>query len=122
MEGTITNITVTGHHISFQLTGWFWLAQYPEGGTNKQVIKVDCRRGISATVNQPDSFVAMTRDWTGGSVQNGEGKLLRLLQIAAERGSLVKVELTKPKLDFGEDNSFSLLGGDVWRITDACLR
>jgi len=122
MEGTITNIVVSDERIHFQLTGWFWLAQHPEGGTNKQVIKVDCRRGIPDTVNEADSFVAMTSDWRGGSVRNGKGKLLKLLQTAAERGSVVKFELVRPKMDFGGDRGFSLVGADVWRITDEDLR
>lgn len=122
MEGTITNIAVSDHRISFQLTGWFWLTQYPEGGTNVQIIKVDCRCGIPATVNQPDSFVAMTSDWSGGSVQNGKGKLLKLLQTAAERSTVVKFSLMKPKVDLGGDRSFTLIDADVWRVTDTDLR
>jgi len=122
MEGTITNIVVTDGCIRFQLTGWFWLTQYPEGGTNEQVIKVDCKRGVSATVNQPDSFVAMTSDWRAGSVRNGKGRLLNLLQTAADRGRVVRFELMRPKMDFGGDHGFTLIGADVWRISDADLR
>jgi hypothetical protein len=122
MEGTVTNIVVTDQIIRFQLTGWFWLIQYPEGGTNKQVIKVDCKRGISATVKQPDSFVRMTRNWDAGSVKNGKGYLQKILQTAAERGTVVKFELTQPKIDFGGEHGFTLIDANVWRITDADLR
>src|SRR5277367_454702 len=98
MKGTVTNVTVIGDRIQFQLTGWFWFHQYPEGGTNgEQVIKVDCRRGILATVNDPDSFVAMTSDQLGGSVRNGKGKLLAILQAAANRGNEVRFELMRSK-------------------------
>jgi hypothetical protein len=95
------------------------LDQYPWEGTNQQVIKVDCERGISASIT-PDSFVAMTTDWRGGSVQNNKGRLLQILQTAAGRHSEVKVALLNPKLDFGT-NGFAILDAKVWRITDADL-
>lgn len=123
MEGTLTNVVVVDDHIQFQLTGWFWFHQYPEGGTNgEQVVKVDCQRGISATVNDPDSFVAMTSDGRGGSVRNGKGNLQKILQTAEKRGRVVKFELMRPKMDFGGAHGFTLSGADVWRITDADLR
>jgi hypothetical protein len=123
MEGILTNVVVVEDHIQFQLTGWFWFHQYPEGGTNgQQIIKVDCQRGISATVNDPDSFVAMTSNWRGGSVRNGKGNLQKILQTAEKCGRVVKFELLRPKMDFGKEHGFTLISADVWRITDADLR
>jgi hypothetical protein len=121
MEGSITNIIETDQRIQFTLTGWFWLTQYPEGGTNKQTIMIDCRHGVEASVNNGDRFVAMTRDGRAGAVRNGKGTLLKLLQTAAQRGASVKFELMRPKIDFGE-NSFTLKGADVWKVTDIDLQ
>ena len=50
-----------------------------------------------------------------------KGRLLQILETAAERGSVVKFSLTQPKMDFGA-NGFTLLDAKVWRITDADLR
>jgi hypothetical protein len=119
MEGTVTNITLVDERIHFQFTGWFWLDQYPWGGTNQQVIKVDARKGISATLT-PTEFVAMTSDWGGGSVVNDKTKLIKILNTAAKRGTVVKFSLMQPKMDFGT-NGFTLLDAKVWRITDADL-
>jgi uncharacterized protein (AIM24 family) len=83
------------------------------------VIEVHRKGGFSATVS-PDSFVAMTSDWRGGSVQNDKGRLLKILESAAERGTVVKFSLTQPKMDFGAEG-FSLLDAKVWRITDVDL-
>jgi hypothetical protein len=122
MKGTVTNVARVDGRIHFRLTGWFWFHQYPWGGTNRQVIKVDCERGISATVT-PDSFVAMTRDWRAGSVQNDQDRLLQILQTAADRGTVVELALTQPRIDFGTNAfGFALLDAKVWRITDADLR
>ena len=120
MKGTVTNVVVVNERIQFRLTGWFWFHQYLLGGTNQQVIKVDCEHGISATVT-PDSFVAMTTDWRGGSVQNDKGRLLEILEAAGERGTVVEFSLLQPKLDFGT-NGFTLMDAKVWRVTDADLR
>lgn len=120
MKGTVTNVTMIDERIHFQLTGWFWFHQYPWGGTNQQVIKVDCEHGMPATVT-PDSFVAMTSDWRGGSVQNDKGRLLKILETAAERGTVVEFSLLQPKLDFGT-NGFTLTDAKVWRVTDADLK
>jgi hypothetical protein len=122
MKGTVTNVSMIDGRIQFKLTGWFWFHQYPEGGTNgEQVIKVNCERGISATVT-PDSFVAFTPDWRAGSVVNDKGRLLEILKTAAKRGTEVRFALTEPKVDFGGKNGFTILDGKVWRITDVDLR
>ena len=121
MEGTVTNVAVVDQRIHFQLTGWLWLHQYPEGGTNvEQIVKVDGQHGISATVGQPDSFVAMSSDWRAGSVRNEKGNLLKILRTASDRGTKVRFALLDAKMDFG--GSFTFMGAKVWRITDADLR
>jgi hypothetical protein len=121
MEGTVTNIVATEEGIHFRLAGWFWFTQYPWGGTNQQVIKVDCKRGIPATVHQADPFFAFTPDWRAGSLGE-KGRLLRILKIAEVRGRVVKFELTQPKVGFGPDGSLTLMDATVIRATDADLR
>ena len=120
MEGTITNVALTDERIQFHLNGRFWFSQYPPESPKQQVIEVHREGGFSATVSS-DSFVAMTKDWRAGSVQNEKGKLLKILKTAAERGTMVKFALMQPKMDFGT-NGFTLLDAKVWKITDADLR
>lgn len=120
MEGTVTNVALVDGRIQFHLDGRFWFTQYPPETPKEVMIEVHHEGGFSATVS-PDSFVAMTRDSRGGSVQNDKGRLLKILESAAERGTVVKFSLTQPKMDFGA-NGFTLLDAKVWRITDADLR
>ncbi len=120
MEGTVTNVALVDGRIQFHLNGRFWFTQYPPETPKQVVIEVHHKGGFPATVS-PDSFVAMTSDWRGGSVQNDKGRLLKILETAAERGTVVKFSLTQPKMDFGADG-FALLDAKVWRITDADLR
>jgi hypothetical protein len=119
MEGTVTNVALVEGRIQFQLNGRFWFTQYPPESTKQVVIEVHRKDGFSATVS-PDSFVAMTSDWRGGSVQNDKGRLLKILESAAKRGTVIKFSLTQPKMDFGAEG-FSLLDAKVWRITDVDL-
>ncbi len=121
MEGPVTNITVTGDRIQFQLSGRFWFVQYPEGRPPRHLIEVDGKRGISANVSQAELFFAMTADWRGGALRE-KGELLKILKTAAERGRVVKFELMRPKMDFGRDHSFTLTDAAVIRATDADLR
>jgi hypothetical protein len=120
MEGTVTNVALVDERIQFQLNGRFWLTQYPPESTKQVVIEVHRQGGFSATLS-PDSFVAMTRNGSAGSVQNDKGRLLKILTTAGERGTVVKFSLMEPKLDFGT-NGFTLLDAQVWRITDVDLR
>ena len=119
MEGTVTNVTVVDERIHLHLNGRFWLSQYPPEGTTPVKIEVHRKGGFRAIIT-PDSFVAMTRNWSAGSVQNDKTKLLKILQTAAERGTVVKFELTKPNMDFDGDG-FRLLDAKVLRITDVDL-
>ncbi|MBM3883233.1 MAG: hypothetical protein FJ387_26565 [Verrucomicrobia bacterium] len=121
MEGTLTNITVTGDRIQFQLTGRFWMEQFPDGRPPRQLIEVDCKRGVSATVSQAEPFFAMTSDWHGGAIRQ-KGALLKILKAAAEHGRVVRFQMLQPKLEFGRDGSFTLTDAAVIRATDADLR
>lgn len=115
MKGTVTNVVATGDKIHFQFNGWFNIHQYPWGGTNEEVVKVDCQRGISATVSLTDSFVATVPNVNAAAVRK-RGDLLPIFTAAAEHGRALTIELMSPKLAFGEQ-SF-LQDGKVWRITD----
>ena len=119
MEGTVKNVVSVEGHVQFQMNGRFWFAQYPPDSTRQAVIEVHRKDGFPATVT-PDSFVAMTTNGRAGSVQNDKGRLLKILERAAERGTEVKFSLTQPKIDFGT-NGFALLDAKVWQITDADL-
>jgi len=122
MKGTVTNVAVVDNHIHFQLNGWFWFSQYPEGGTSEQIIRVDCHNGVSVTLSQVDSFVAETADWNGGSVQNNKDRLVEILQTAEKRGNIIKFTLINPRLNFmSGTNDFAVLDGKIWQITDADL-
>src|SRR5690242_18744041 len=81
MKGTVTNVAMANDRINFQFKGWFSFHQIADG-TN-HVIKLDCERGISASVT-PTPFVAMTTDWGGGSVQNNKDRLFEILDAAAK--------------------------------------
>src|SRR5262245_53496545 len=121
MEGTVTNVTLVEGRIQFHVDGRFWFTQYPPESPKQVVIEVHRKGGFSSVVSPTDSFVAMTSDWRAGSVQNDKGRLLKILETAAERGTLVQFSLTQPKMDFGLEG-FALLDAKVWRITDADLR
>src|ERR1043166_6389022 len=120
MEGTVTNVALVGGRIQFHLNGRFWFTQLPPETPKQVMIEVHHKGGFAATVT-PDSFVAMTSDWRGGPVQNDKGRLLKILETAGERGTVVKFSLTQPKMDFRAEG-FALLDAKVWRITDVDLR
>jgi len=121
LEGTVTNVVaLMDGRIKFQVNGRFWMSQYPPNRTKQAVIEVHRGAGFSATVT-PDSFVAFTPNGRAGAVQNDKGRLLKILEKAAERGTSIKISLTNPKMDFGE-GGFTLLDAKVWQITDVDLR
>ena len=119
MKGTVANVVATDDKIHFQFSGWFYLHQYPWGGTNEEVIKVDCQRGISATVSLTDSFVATVPNVNAAAMKKRKD-LLPIFKAAAEHGRELTIQLLSPKLDFG-DQPF-LQDAKVWTITDADLR
>jgi hypothetical protein len=119
MKGTVSNVVATDEKIHFQFNGWFYIHQYPWGGTNEEVIKVDCQRGISATVSLTDSFVATVPNMNAAAVRKRED-LLPIFKAAAEHNRELTIQLLSPKLAFGEQ-SF-LQDAKVWTITDWDLR
>jgi len=119
MKGTVTNVIATGDKIHFQFSGWFYLHQYPWGGTNEEVIKVNCQSGISATVSLTDSFVATVPN-VNAAAERKRDDLLPIFKAAAEHGRELTIQLLSPKLAFGEQ-SF-LQDANVWTITDWNLR
>jgi len=126
MQGTVTNVVAADDKIHFQFNGWFFIRQYPWGGTNEEVIKVDCQRGVSATVSLTDSFVATVPNVNAATTRN-RGDLLPIFKAAAERGGELTIKLLSPKLDFeggfgGGNKAFVIRDAEVWTITDADLR
>ena len=119
MEGTLSDVTAVGDKIQFHLKGQFRFDQYPDGHT-PQVIKIDCKQSISATVHQADPFFAFTPDWKAGSIQD-KGGLLRILKAAAERGNVVRFELLEPQLAFDAQQNITLSDAAVVRATDVDL-
>ncbi len=119
MKGTVTNVVATDDKIHFQFNGWFYLRQYPWGGTNEEVIQVDCQRGTPATVSLTDSFVATVPNVNAAAVRS-RGDLLPIFERAAEQGRKLTIRLLSPKLDFGAQ-AF-LQDAKVWTITDWDLR
>lgn len=119
MKGVVTNVVMADERINFEFKGWLSMHQIADG-TN-HIIKMNCERGISATVT-PASFVAMTADWGAGSVQNNKNRLFEILEAAAKNNRVVKVSLTEPKIDFGNPGKgLTLRDAKVSRITDADL-
>ena len=122
MEGTVTNISVSGENIHFTFTGTFHIDQYH--GMQHSAVTIDCTHGVSATVFQGDPFFAMTSDWRGGSLQP-DGDLLKILKAAVEHNRVVKFELYDVKMAMGEGKdygAFTLSDAGVVRATDADLR
>jgi hypothetical protein len=119
MEGTVTNVSGTAEDIHLQFNGRFWFAQY-HGPRLAQhsVIEADCKRGLSATLTPSSFFVAMTPDGGGGAVRNDKGALLGILKAAAERGRVVKFELTNPVIAFDSHGGITNVESAVVRATD----
>jgi hypothetical protein len=122
MEGTVTNVTQLDGRLQFQLSGRFWFAQFPPDSPKQVEIEVHGKGGtFAATVSQSEPFFAMTSNWRAGALRK-KGELFRILKTAEERGRAVRFELGQPKMEFGTDQSFTLLGASVVRATDADLR
>src|SRR5213592_4717085 len=124
MEGTVTNISVSGERIHFTFTGTFRISQFR--GSHASVVEIDCKRGVSATVSQGDPFFAMSSDGRAGALRP-RGELLKILTAAVEHGRVVKFELYDVKMAIGNRRrknygDFTLLDAAVLRATDADLR
>ena len=120
MEGTGSNVRAEGEGIHLRLVGRFWFEQY-RGRTERSVVEVDGGRGLSATVSQGQPFFAMSRDWHAGAIRE-KGRLFSILEVAAQRGRVVRFELADARVAFGRDGSFAVLEGGIVRVTDEDLR
>jgi len=122
MDGTVTNVASVGRQIEFRVNGRFVLSEFPPESPKPVQIEVHPKGWFLARVT-PDSFVAVTSDGRGMSVQNDKGRLWEILKAAAERGTAVKFALLQPKIDFGtNDVGFTVMAAKVLRITDVDLR
>ena len=122
MEGTVTNISVSGESIHFTFTGTFRISQFH--GLQSSVVEIDCKRGVSATVSQGDPFFAMSSDGRAGALRP-QGELLKILKAAVKHSRVVKFELYDVKMAVGKGKNygdFTLLDAAVLRATDADLR
>lgn len=81
MEGTVTNISVSGEQIHFTFTGTFRIDQYHR--MQHSTVTIDCTHGVSATVLQGNPFFAMSSNWRAGALRPA-GELLNILQTAVE--------------------------------------
>ena len=120
LEGKVTSVRLSGGHVDLVIAGQLTLDQYSGGSTTRQVIRYECARGISATLGQWKAFYAMASDWRGGGIR-GEGALGRLTQTALERGSVIKIELQNPQIDF-TDWQCPIVKADAIRATDHDLK
>jgi hypothetical protein len=121
MEGTVKNVALVDGRIRFDVAGRFWMSQFPPNSREKVAVEVHPNGTFPAAVSQAAPFFAMTTDWRGGAIRP-DGELLRILQAAERRGSVVKFEISQPKMEFGPDQSFTLTQAIVSRATDAELR
>lgn len=121
MEGKVTKVTIDGQNIRFEFEGQFRITQWNQDRPSPTELVIDCKAGTSTTVNQGEPFFAMTTNWHGGAIQTA-GALARILLAAAERGNVVKFELTDSQLTIGPGAAFGLQNATVIRATDADLK
>lgn len=115
LKGTVTNVVADGDKIHFQFNGWFYFRQYSLWrGTNEQFIKVDCQKGISATVSVTD-FVATVPKVNAAAVKPAKD-LLPIFKAAEEHSRELTISLLSPKLDFEAQPLIE--DAKIWRITD----
>lgn len=122
MDGTVTNVTVSGENIQFTFTGTFRMSQFR--GIRKSVVEIDCEHGVSATVSQGEPFFAMSSDGRAGAIRPA-GALLKIFRATAERNRKITIELRDVKMEIGKDHDyghFTLSDAKVIRATDADLR
>ena len=122
LEGTVAGVRVSDNTLELVVSGRLWLDQYPDGPTSRQIVEFECPSpgGIAATLTQAPSFFAMSIDWRAGALRK-QGHLSRVLQLAATRGSTVKLQLQRPRIDF-RDWGCPTVVADVIRATDADLK
>jgi hypothetical protein len=120
LEGKVTGVHINGNKVDLVIAGTLTLDQYSAGPETRQAIRYECARGFSATLGQWKPFFAMTSNWRGGGIR-GEGELGRLAQAALEQGSVIKIELQNPQIDFTHWQC-PIVKADAIRATDHALR
>ena len=120
LEGTVASVRLAGDRVELVMVGNLILDQHSGGPPTRQEIRYECARGISATLGQWKAFFAMSSDWRGGGIR-GAGELRRLAQTALERGSVIKIELQNPQIDF-TDWQCPVVKADAIRATDHDLK
>jgi hypothetical protein len=120
LEGTVTSARLAGDRVELVVAGHLILDQYSGGPATRQVIRYECARGISASLTQWKAFFAITSNWRGGGIR-GAGELGRLTQTALERGSVFRIELQNPQIDF-TDWQCPVVKADAIRATDDDLK
>ena len=122
LEGKVRDVNVNDQHMHFSMEGRFWMTQYREGSSQlPDRIEVPSSESISATVTQWKEFFAMTTDWGGGALR-GDGELLKLLSTASEKGSVIRLELLNPELQFPSSLNVIVKDAAIIRATDHELR
>jgi hypothetical protein len=116
MSGKLTNFSTTGDACHFTFTGTVQITQYE--GMSHTAVKIDCPKGFAATVTQNHFFVATHPTLPASAVRNDPNALSGILQIAAERGRVIKFELANPKITFGDYGQITNLESAVVRATD----
>jgi len=116
MQGTLTNFNMIGENCHFTFTGTFRITQ--RRGVSRSTVEMDCKRGFSATVTQNWFFVATHPTANAAAVRNNTNALSGILKLAAERKRVIKFELIKPKITFGDRGSITNLESAVVRATD----
>ena len=120
LEGTVASVRLKDNHVELVIAGHLTLDQYTGGPSTRQAIRYECTRGLSASLTQWESFFAMSSDWRGGGIR-GEGELGRLAETALKRGSIIKIELLNPKIDF-TDWQCPVVKAEAVRATDHYLK
>jgi len=115
LKGTVTNVVADQDKIRFEFHGWFYFRQYSWNGvTNEQVIKMDFRKGASATAKITD-FVATVPNVNAAAVRTKEA-LLPIFKAAEQKQRELTISLDPAKLNF--DSQPFIQDARVWRITD----
>lgn len=120
LEGKIKSARLVDTHVELVIEGRLTLDQYSGGPSTRQSIHYECERGINASLSQWESFFAMSVNWRGGALR-GAGGFNRLVRSALNRGSVMKMELQKPNIDFA-DWQCPVVKAEVIRATDPDLK
>ena len=116
MAGTLTNFSASGETCHFIFKGNVQITQWH--GMFHSTVEIDCTNGFAATVTQNKFFVATHPTLNAAAVRNEPDAMSSILKLAAERGRVIKFELTDPKITFGDRGQVVNLESAVVRATD----